>query len=108
MRCDSNVVVLDSWDATYEVHLRLPVDVRSTKHGPGRLRKDFARMNLAEWNKAAGQNRIQRIALPWPHTTLEIVNRQGKTRCEFTVRSQVTGSRAPYVLLERTFERNCH
>lgn len=106
MSCEADIVMLDGWDATYEIDLVHPVDPRWGRHKPGELLKGYARMNLAQWNRAAGENRTQRLAL-WGRAMLEIINGKGLKPCEHTVLTRVVGTDAPYVLLDRTFERNC-
>ena len=106
MSCEPDVVMLDGWDVTYEIDLTHPVEPRWGKHQPGELQKGYSRMNLAQWNRAAGQNRTQRIAL-WGRVMLEIINGEGVRQCQWTVLSRIVGAHVPYVLLDRTFDRDC-
>jgi hypothetical protein len=106
MRCEADVVLLDGWDATYEINLTHPVDPRIGKHAPGRLR-GYSTMNLAQWNRAAATDRTQRIDIPWGGATLEIVNGPGNGRCQYKVLSRLVGKGEPLILVDRQFERDC-
>lgn len=107
MRCESDVVLLDGWDATYEIDLRHPVDPRIGKHAPGKLRRDYSTTNLAQWNRGAGTSRTQRINIPWGGATLEIVNGPGEGHCRYKVVSRLVGKGEPVILVDREFERDC-
>ena len=107
MKCEAGVVMLDGWNATYEIDLIEPVGPRIGKHAPGKLKAGYEARNLAQWNRAAGQNRTQRLSLPWPGTTLEIENRTNSRRCEYEVEARIVGEPLTMTLLERTFERDC-
>lgn len=107
MRCETDVVLLDGWDATYEIDLTHPVDPRIEKHPAGKLRRDDSATNLAQWNRAAATGRTQRISIPWGGATLEIVNSAGDGPCQYKVLSRMVGKGEPLILVDRQFERDC-